>query len=105
MARKEEMKMEEGKPRYLEDWLSLLDQKLDMILEELGSGAQRMSVKDIAKLYGIPRQKLYTSKRYLLPDFGEGLGEGRTYTREEVLMWKAKGEDRLYREWKERKSV
>ena len=85
---------------FLEERISEIESKVDRILIILGDGNRTMSVKDIAEMLHVSRQALYTSKRYLLPDFGRGLKEGRKYTRSEVLQWNSKGEKQLYEEWR-----
>lgn len=92
--------MESTKPRFIEERLTAIEDKLDRLLIAIGEGEQRMTVRDIAEMKGISRQTLYTTKRYLLPDFGEGLDKGRKYTRAEVINWLAKGEAQLYKDWK-----
>lgn len=88
------------KPKHIEDRLEAIEDKLDRVLIALGDGKQRMNIQDIADMCKVSRQSLYTTKRYLLPDFGEGLKEGRKYTRSEVIAWLSKGENELYEEWK-----
>ena len=58
-------------------------------------------ITEIADYCKCSRASLYKGKRYLLPDFGQGLSEGRKFTRKEVFEWLAKGEVQLRKEWKE----
>ena len=87
---------------YIEDKLTCIENKLDrilMLLEE-NRNSRYLSVKDIASICGISRQTLYTTKRYLIPNFGEG--PRRKYTLAEVQTWLGRGEDELKEEWKNR---
>ena len=87
-------------PRYIEERLESLELKMDRMLELLGDGNQEMTMKEIAERAQCSVASLYGSKRYLLPDYGRGVGSGRKYTRQEVSLWLAKGEDQLKKEWK-----
>ena len=91
----------EAKPVHIEDRLESMEQKIDRLLVLMGDSDDRMiSLQEIADICHCSRQSLYKGKRYLLPDFGQGLKEGRRYTRGEFYRWISKGEEALYREWR-----
>ena len=82
----------------LEERVEELNRKVDRILLLLGNGNRTMTVADIAEQLGCTRQTLYTSKRYLLPNFGKD--RKHRYTVSEVQEWLSRGEANLYNEWK-----
>ena len=90
---------------YLEEKIDELNQKVDRMLVLMGDAEQCMTIQDIANMLHVSRQALYTNKRYLLPDFGRSLKKGKKYTRSEVAAWNAKGEKKLYEEWKQIKEM
>ena len=85
---------------YIEEKINEIDNKLDRILLLMGDMNKSMTIQSIADMLGVPRQSLYTNKRYLLPDFGKDLKKGKKYTKSEVIAWNSKGDQNLYREWK-----
>ena len=94
--------MEQIQPRKcIEDQLVDIQIKLDRLLSLAGDDLRRMTITEIADYCKCSRASLYKGKRYLLPDFGQGLSEGRKFTRKEVFEWLAKGEVQLRKEWKE----
>ena len=93
--------METNRTYTIEDRLAHIEEKVDRLLSLAGDDVRRMTISEIADYCKCSRASLYKGKRYLLPDFGKGLSEGRKYTRKEVFEWLAKGEVRLRKEWKE----
>ena len=86
---------------YMENRIGRIEEKVDRILSLLGDETRTVTIEEIARMAKCSRSALYHGKRYLLPDFGVGLGKGRRYTRAEVSLWLARGEDELRREWRE----
>ena len=79
--------------KYLEEEIDEIKQTLNEIRELLGGNSQIMTVKEIAAFYNKPRTSMYSSYRYLLPNFGlskdgkETIGE---WTRKEVIEWNSR---------------
>ena len=93
--------MAEEKPRFMEE-------KVDRILD-LVTGMYRvlcdterpMTLDEIAQFWGVSKRSLYSTRRYLLPDFGRHRdGEKRkTYTRGEFMEWASLGREELKRRY------
>lgn len=92
--------MEKENPKYLEEWMPIINRKLDTLLSLMGADNQEMTVSDIARMCKVSRDSLYRSKRYLLPDFGREKGRKR-YPRKDVVEWLSRGEAQLRKEWLE----
>ena len=83
---------------YLEDIVIEIRDKVDMILKYLTAG-KRLHVTDLARQIGVCRQTLYTTKRYMLPGFGNPIPKGG-WTLEQVYNWMSYGPEKLYSAWK-----
>lgn len=81
----------------IEDRLESMESKVDIIIDLLSS-ARRMTMKEIADYYKVPRQSLYTTRRYLLPNFGKDMPKDG-YTFGEVVAWSAYGVENLRQAW------
>lgn len=92
------MDMGKEKSVYLEDIVIETRDKVDLILRYLTNG-QNMKVADVARYFGVSRQALYSSKRYLLPGFGREIPKNG-WPMPVVAEWASHGQDRLYEAWK-----
>lgn len=90
--------MEHG--MYMEQRLESIERKLDELIASQKNPL--MTVQEIADYLGVSRSRLYTTKRYLLPDFGRAVSEGKRnikYSRREVDKWLSQGVDNLKLQW------
>lgn len=79
--------------RYLEEEIEEIKQTLNEIRELIGGNTQIMTVKDIAAFYNKTRTAMYTTYRYLLPNFGltkDGKNTIKEWTRKEVIEWNSR---------------
>lgn len=77
---------------YIEDKMNILEQKLDLLIKMNGGDTIPMTVKDVAEMYGKARTGMYSTYRYLLPNYGVD-ADGTVvneWTRREVIEWNSK---------------
>ena len=88
---------------YLEELLIQMQKSLERIETRLDQLEVKgiMTVSDIADYTKVNKSLLYTTKRYLLPDFGRNAKEGQRmeWTKQEVMDWLKRGTDVLKREY------
>ena len=72
--------------------LADIQRKMDLLLKINGGDTLPMTVKAVAEMYGKPRTSMYTTYRYLLPNFGIDSNGNvvNEWTRAEILEWNSR---------------